>query len=69
MGDFLKFAGGRVVADEANAPGVEIGRPDVVYRRIWPETGPYSAGDRDAAMVRFPGGYVAEIHSPRPAAQ
>lgn len=26
--------------------------------------GPYAAGDRDAAMVRFPGGYIAEIHAP-----
>jgi predicted enzyme related to lactoylglutathione lyase len=24
---------------------------------------PYSLGDRRAAMVQFPGGYVAEIHS------
>jgi hypothetical protein len=24
---------------------------------------PYRAGDRNAAMVQFPGGYVAEIHS------
>jgi hypothetical protein len=27
--------------------------------------GPYAAEDRDAAMVRFPGGYIAEIHAPR----
>ena len=26
---------------------------------------PYSLGDRRAAMVRFPGGYIAEIHSIR----
>jgi hypothetical protein len=26
-------------------------------------TGPYSTKERDAAMVQFPGGYVAEIHS------
>ncbi len=25
--------------------------------------GPYAAGNRNAAMVQFPGGYVAEIHS------
>jgi predicted enzyme related to lactoylglutathione lyase len=25
---------------------------------------PYSTGDRTAAMVQFPGGYVAEIHAP-----
>jgi hypothetical protein len=28
-------------------------------------TGPYSADGRQAAMVRFPGGYVAEVHSGR----
>jgi hypothetical protein len=28
--------------------------------------GPYSGGGRDAAMVRFPGGYIAEIHAVRP---
>ncbi len=26
--------------------------------------GPYRAGGREAAMVQFPGGYLAEIHSP-----
>jgi predicted enzyme related to lactoylglutathione lyase len=26
--------------------------------------GPYSADRRDAAMVQFPGGYIAEIHAP-----
>jgi hypothetical protein len=26
---------------------------------------PYSLGDRQAAMVQFPGGYIAEIHSIR----
>ncbi|KMO29154.1 hypothetical protein [Methylobacterium aquaticum] len=30
---------------------------------------PYSAGNRNAAMVRFPGGYVAEIHASGAAAQ
>jgi hypothetical protein len=25
---------------------------------------PYTADDRDAALVQFPGGYIAEIHSP-----
>jgi predicted enzyme related to lactoylglutathione lyase len=28
-------------------------------------TGPYSTQERDAAMVQFPGGYIAEIHSPK----
>jgi predicted enzyme related to lactoylglutathione lyase len=110
--DFLAFSGGRVVTDDRNAPGAEIGRPGETYRRIrvtsdfgkltvlvtdghlpWPYgreitgyevtelgatlakakaagvevlTGPYSTGDRDAAIVRFPGGYIAEIHAPRP---
>ena len=27
---------------------------------------PYSFGDRQAAMVEFPGGYIAEIHSINP---
>ena len=27
---------------------------------------PYSLGDRQAAMVQFPGGYIAEIHSIKP---
>ncbi len=27
-------------------------------------TGPYDAGGRHAAMVRFPGGFIAEIHAP-----
>ena len=25
--------------------------------------GPYTAGGREAALVRFPGGYIAEIHA------
>jgi hypothetical protein len=109
--DFNLFSGGRVVADDPAAPGLEIGRPNGSYRRItlesafgkiallvtdghlpWPygreltgyevanltETlakakaagvellaGPYAANGRDAAMVRFPGGYIAEIHALR----
>ncbi|MDU6728675.1 MAG: glyoxalase, partial [Bradyrhizobium sp.] len=31
---FLRFAKGKVVSDEAKAPGVEIGRPNGHYRRI-----------------------------------
>ncbi|NPU67709.1 glyoxalase [Bradyrhizobium sp. 83012] len=31
---FLRFAKGKVVSDEARAPGVEIGRPNDRYRRI-----------------------------------
>jgi predicted enzyme related to lactoylglutathione lyase len=108
---FLRFAHGRVVADDAQAPGSEIGRPSEVCHRLRIESafgkltvfvsdghlpypygreltgyevtdlpatlakaqaagavvlaGPYPAGDRRAAMVRFPGGYVAEIHARR----
>jgi predicted enzyme related to lactoylglutathione lyase len=107
---FLAFSHGAVMADDARAPGVEIGRPADTCRRIrirsafglltvfvtdghlpYPygreitgyevsnlsETlaraeaagvqtlaGPYTADGRIAAMVRFPGGYIAEIHSP-----
>jgi predicted enzyme related to lactoylglutathione lyase len=31
---FVKFSHGKVVSDEAKAPGVEIGRPNDSYRRI-----------------------------------
>src|SRR5712675_493246 len=106
---FLAFSHGSVVSDEAQAPGVEIGRPAETYRRVRIEsqfgkltafvtdghlpypygremTGyevsnfaqtltkaeaagadvlvpPYKTGERDAVIVRFPGGYIAEIHS------
>jgi predicted enzyme related to lactoylglutathione lyase len=36
---FVKFAQGKVVADDARAPGIEIGRPDDTYRRIRVESG------------------------------
>jgi predicted enzyme related to lactoylglutathione lyase len=106
---FLAFSHGNIIADDAHAPGVEIGRPSDTYRRIriqsnfgkltvlvtdghlpYPygheTTGyevsdlaatlakakaagvqvlvaPYTADQRAAAMVQFPGGYIAEIHS------
>jgi len=106
---FLAFSHGRIVSDEARAPGVEIGRPAETYRRVRIEskfgkltvlvtdghlpypygretTGyevanlaetlakakaadvdvlvpPYKTDERDAVVVRFPGGYIAEIHS------
>ena len=106
---FLDFSHGKVVSDDAHAPGVEIGRPAETYRRIRIEstfgkltvlvtdghlpypygreiTGyevanladtlvkakasgvavlvpPYTADQRNAAIVQFPGGYIAEIHS------
>jgi len=106
---FLAFSNGSVVSDEAQAPGVEIGRPAETYRRVRIESkfgkltafvtdghlpypygremtgyevsnfaetltkakaagadvvvAPYKTGERDAVVVRFPGGYIAEIHS------
>jgi predicted enzyme related to lactoylglutathione lyase len=106
---FLAFSHGTVVSDDAQAPGVEIGRPAESYRRVRIEskfgkltafvtdghlpypygretTGyevanlgetlakakaagadvlvpPHKTDDRDAVVVRFPGGYIAEIHS------
>jgi predicted enzyme related to lactoylglutathione lyase len=107
---FLAFSHGKVVSDQAHAPGVEIGRPAESYRRIriestfgklavlvtdghlpypygremtgyevanLPDTlakaraagvtilvAPYTSDGRNAAIVQFPGGYIAEIHSP-----
>lgn len=106
---FLAFSHGKVVADDAAAPGMEIGRPNEIYRRIRIQSsfgrltllvtdghlpypfgreiagyevadlidtlkkakdagavtlaGPFSADKRTAAIVEFPGGYIAEIHS------
>ena len=106
---FLEFSHGRVASDDAQAPGVEIGRSGETYRRVRVEsqfgkltvfitnghlpypygremTGyevanladtltkakaagvevivpPYKTEERDAAVVQFPGGYIAEIHS------
>jgi hypothetical protein len=107
--NFVAFADAKVISDEQNAPGVEIGRPNDTYHRLridslfgkvavlvtdghlpYPygreTTGyevddlsdtltkakaadasvlvePYSVAGRRAAMVQFPGGYIAEIHS------
>jgi hypothetical protein len=106
---FLAFSHGKVVSDDAKAPGAEIGVPDKTYRRIRVESGfgkltvlvtdghlpypfgremtgyevadldatlakatgagaavlvaPCMTGDRKAALVQFPGGYIAEIHA------
>ena len=106
---FLTFSRGKIVSDDARAPGIEIGRASDTYRRIrlssvfgsmavlvtdgrlpYPYgremTGyevtnladtlgkanaagvsilvePYVSDRRNAAMVQFPGGYIAEIHS------
>ncbi|MDR3509152.1 MAG: hypothetical protein P4L64_14760 [Caulobacteraceae bacterium] len=108
--DFLGFAHGKVLSDDAKAPGAEIGRPGSAFRRVRLESAfglltvlvtdghldypygremtgyqvqdlaqtldkakaagasalvePYAAGDRQAAIVQFPGGYIAEIHAP-----
>jgi hypothetical protein len=107
---FVAFSHGKVISDDAHAPGVEIGRPNDTYRRIRIESNfgrltalvtdghlpypygreitgyevanladtlaraklagvqilvaPYRADKREAALVQFPGGYIAEIHSP-----
>ncbi|RUL78998.1 glyoxalase [Dyella choica] len=107
---FLTFSHGKVISDDAQAPGVEIGRPNDTYRRVRIESGfgkltllvtdghlpypygremtgyevanldetlskakaagvsilvaPYTADKRSAAIVQFPGGYIAEIHAP-----
>jgi predicted enzyme related to lactoylglutathione lyase len=106
---FLAFSHGKVVADDPQAPGVEIGQPKKTYRRIRIESSfgkltllvtdghlpypygrettgyevanltdtlakakaagveilvpPYTADQRNAAFVQFPGGYIAELHS------
>src|ERR1700733_1242387 len=106
---FVAFSHGRIVADEARAPGVEIGRTADTYRRMRIESkfgkltalvtdghlpypygrettgyevtnltetltkakasgaevlvAPYKTGEREAAVVQFPGGYIAEIHT------
>jgi predicted enzyme related to lactoylglutathione lyase len=109
VSSFLAFSHGSVVSDDAQASGVEIGRPGETYRRVRIEskfgkltafvtdghlpypygqeiTGyevtnlsetlakakaagvdvlvpPYKTDERDAVVVMFPGGYIAEIHS------
>jgi hypothetical protein len=109
---FLRFSKGTIVSDDRTAPGVEIGRPGDVFRRVriasdfgrltalvtdghlpFPfgretfgyevadlaETlakakaagatvlvAPFKSDGREAAMVEFPGGYIAEIHSVSP---
>jgi hypothetical protein len=106
---FVGFSGGTIVADEGNAPGIEIGKEGETYRRVritsgfgkitvaatdghlpYPYgreltgyevtslsdtlskardtgaivlVGPYKIQRGYAAMVEFPGGYIAEVHS------
>jgi hypothetical protein len=103
------FSGGKIVSDNRNALGIEVGRPTDTYRRVRIDSAfgkiavlvtdgqlpypygrelygyevanladavskakdsgatilvnPYSADGRQSAMISFPGGYVAEIHS------
>ena len=107
---FLTFSLGKVTSDDADAPGVEIGRATDTYRRLRIESkfgkmtvfvtdghlpypygrettgyevrnltdtlakaktagvtilvAPFTAEQRNSAVVQFPGGYIAEIHSP-----
>jgi predicted enzyme related to lactoylglutathione lyase len=106
---FVAFSGGKILSDDRQADGGEIGRVGQTYRRIriaslfgemqvlvtdghlpYPfgheltgyEVGdlgatlekaasagvktlspPYASGGRSSAIVEFPGGYIAEIHS------
>jgi predicted enzyme related to lactoylglutathione lyase len=106
---FLAFSHGKIVSDNAHAPGIEIGRASDNYRRIRVSSifgalavlvtdghlpypyghemtgydvanlgdtlakaqaagvsvlaGPNTADKRNSAIVQFPGGYIAEIHS------
>jgi predicted enzyme related to lactoylglutathione lyase len=105
---FIRFSHGKVVEDNKQADGTEIGRPNYTFRRIRIEspfgkvqimvtdghlpypfgyelTGyqidnladtltkatnagakilskPYDVGDRNTAILQFPGGYIAEVH-------
>ena len=107
--DFGAFAQAKVISDDHKAPGIEIGRPNDVYRRARMDSPfgkitvlatdghlpypygreimgyevddlsntlmqakaagasvviePYSVAGRRAAMLRFPGGFIAEVHS------
>jgi predicted enzyme related to lactoylglutathione lyase len=106
---FVAFSRGKVVSDNPQAPGIEIGKPGETYRRIRIEStfgklavfvtdghlpypygreltgyevsnltdtvtkakaagveilvAPVTADQRTSAIVQFPGGYIAEIHS------
>jgi hypothetical protein len=106
---FLDFSLGRLLSDEVQAPGVEIGQPGKTYRRIRIESKfgklialatdghlpypygretmgyevtnladtltkakaagvdvlvpPYKTHEREAVVVQFPGGYIAEVHA------
>jgi hypothetical protein len=36
---FIHFAQGKVISDNAHAPGIEIGQPENTYRRVYIESG------------------------------
>ncbi len=107
--DFVRFSHGKVVEDNKQTNGAEIGRSNYTFRRIRIEslfgkmqvmvtdghlpypfgyelTGyqvddlnetltkatnsgakilskPYDAGDRNTAILQFPGGYILEVHT------
>lgn len=107
--DFVRFSKGKIISDEAQANGIEIGRPGDSYRRVRIESGfgkmvvlvtdghlpwpygreltgyevadmkttldkakgagatvliePFTSDNRESAIVQFPGGYIAEIHT------
>jgi len=106
---FVGFSLGKIVSDDRNAPGIEVGRPKDTYRRVRIDSkfgkiavlvtdgqlphpygremsgyevanladtvskakaagatvlvDPYTADRRQAAIISFPGGYIAETHS------
>ncbi len=106
---FLAFSRGKILSDDARAPGIEIGRPKDNYRRIRIQSpfgkltafvtdgllpypfgremtgyevanlsealakaakagatvlvAPFSSDGRTAAILQFPGGYIAEVHA------
>ena len=106
---FVGFSQGKIISDDRNAPGIEVGRPNDNYRRVRIDSNfgkiavlvtdgqlpypygremsgyevanltdtvskakaagatvlvdPYTADRRQAAIISFPGGYIAEIHS------
>ncbi len=106
---FLAFSHGKILSDDARAPGIEIGRPKDTYRRIRIQStfgkltafvtdgllpypfgremtgyevanlseslakaakagatvlmAPFSSDGRTAAILQFPGGYIAEVHA------
>src|SRR4029077_16241690 len=62
---FVKFAHGKVVADDARAPGIEIGRPDDTVVRTRVESG---FGKRTVLVtyghLPYPNRYELTAHDP-----